>query len=192
MQRARVGVRHSGDRRDPELAARAEDAQRDLAAVRYEELLDAHEGSRFSRNARRPSWPSSPARRPAAMRASSRASDGCSRVSRFAARVASGPDLRIAALEERGEALLALGARAALGDRARRLLGRVRCAGELLRDARSLGAGGQQLADDPVHRGGRFSRNARRPSWASADPGSARTDSSLARSIDARRSSTET
>ena len=52
-------------------------------------------GLRLSRNARSPSCPSSPERRPAAIRASSSPSDGRSRASRFAARVASGPDCRI-------------------------------------------------------------------------------------------------
>ena len=42
--RAPSSGRDDGDGRDPELAARAEDAQRDLAAVRYEELSDAHCG----------------------------------------------------------------------------------------------------------------------------------------------------
>ena len=63
-----------GDGRDPELAAGAEDAQRDFSAVRDEQLADPHarslgapvrpnahvdearqEGARFSRNARSPS-----------------------------------------------------------------------------------------------------------------------------------------
>ena len=37
--------RRDRDGRDPELAAGAEDAHRDLAAVRYEELPDAHPGA---------------------------------------------------------------------------------------------------------------------------------------------------
>src|SRR4029077_2768417 len=57
----RVGVH--GDRLDPHLAARADDSQRDFAAIRYEEPSDRHEGSRFSMNARMPSWPSLDTRR---------------------------------------------------------------------------------------------------------------------------------
>ena len=40
VQRARVGLGVHGDGRDAELAARADDAQRDLAAVRDEDLLE--------------------------------------------------------------------------------------------------------------------------------------------------------
>ncbi len=43
VERARVVGRHDRDRRDPLLPARAKDAQRDLAAVRHEELPDRHE-----------------------------------------------------------------------------------------------------------------------------------------------------
>ena len=103
VQRAAVVGRGHGHGRDPELAAGAEDAHGDLAAVGDQELGDRHcrrlgpassgerqAAGRFSRKARRPSWPSAPARRPAATSvvASSR---GPSRTSRFAARAASGP-----------------------------------------------------------------------------------------------------
>ena len=45
VQRARVGLGVDGDRRDAELAARADDAQRDFAAVRDEDLLRNMVGS---------------------------------------------------------------------------------------------------------------------------------------------------
>ena len=48
MQRAPVVGRGDRDRRDPELAARAEDAQRDLAAVRDQELPDRHRADPMS------------------------------------------------------------------------------------------------------------------------------------------------
>src|SRR5204862_4524010 len=47
VQRALVVPRHDGDGRDSERAARAEDAQRDLAAVRYEELADLHRAAAY-------------------------------------------------------------------------------------------------------------------------------------------------
>ena len=50
VQRAAVVQRDHGDGRDPELTARAEDPQRDLAAVRYEELLDRHNTANVSRH----------------------------------------------------------------------------------------------------------------------------------------------
>ena len=90
VQRAGVVGRRDRDGRDPELAAGAEDADGDLAAVRYEELPDPHAGGRFSRNARRPSWPSSLVRRSAA-RATASSSPGGSSTSRFASRTAIGP-----------------------------------------------------------------------------------------------------
>ena len=56
----------------------------DDRADEEEQPLQADQpGLRLSRNARRPSWPSSPARRPAAIRASSLPSDGRSRASRL-------------------------------------------------------------------------------------------------------------
>ena len=54
VQRALVVRRGDGDRGDPELARRPEDPDRDLAAIRYEELPDFHAGGRLSRKARRP------------------------------------------------------------------------------------------------------------------------------------------
>src|SRR5215218_2322230 len=93
VERARVVWRSDGDRRDPEAVAGAEDARGDLAAVRYEELPDRHAAGRFSRNARRPSWPSAPDRRRAARSATSGA-PGASPTRRLAARTASGPPAR--------------------------------------------------------------------------------------------------
>ena len=59
VQRVRVGVRVDRDGRDAELAAGADDADRDLAAVGDQDLRDtSHDAFRFSRNARSPSWPS--------------------------------------------------------------------------------------------------------------------------------------
>ena len=56
MQRAAVVGRDDRHRRDPELARRAEDAQRDLAAVRYEELANLPQpGKRKQRDRRRAS-----------------------------------------------------------------------------------------------------------------------------------------
>src|SRR5215210_5633642 len=78
---------------DPQSLARPEDADGDLAAIRYEELADRHAGSRFSRNARSPSWPSSPVRSRAARCATSGAG-GASRTSRFASLTAVGPPAR--------------------------------------------------------------------------------------------------
>src|SRR5262249_12304043 len=51
-----------------------------------------HDGSRFSRKARRPCWPSSPERSPAAIRASCSPSPDGSSTSSLAARTAAGPD----------------------------------------------------------------------------------------------------
>jgi hypothetical protein len=44
VQRAGVVLGRDGHARDSELAAGPEDPQCDLAPVRYEELLDAHDG----------------------------------------------------------------------------------------------------------------------------------------------------
>ena len=96
VQRAGVVLRRDRHGRDPELAAGPEDPQRDLAAVRYEELLDAHDAPRFSRKARRPSWPSSLVRRWAMRRSVPRPS-GRSSTSFFACRAASGPAVRSSA-----------------------------------------------------------------------------------------------
>src|SRR6185437_15494014 len=92
VQRALVVGRDDGDGRDPLGVAGAEDPDGDLAAVGYEELSDLHAAGRLSRNARRPSWPSGLVRSLAATRAAS-SPPGRSRISRFAARVASGPAL---------------------------------------------------------------------------------------------------
>ena len=56
--RADIVRSRDSDSRDPEAVACPHDAGRDLAANRYEESTDRHAGGRFSRNARRPSWPS--------------------------------------------------------------------------------------------------------------------------------------
>ncbi len=48
VQRSTIVRRDDGDGRDPELAARAEDAKRDLAAVRYKELGDLHSAASVS------------------------------------------------------------------------------------------------------------------------------------------------
>src|SRR2546422_6665661 len=57
---ARIGVRVDCNGWDPELAAGADDANGNLAAVRDQDLRDAsHEAFRFSRKARSPSCPSS-------------------------------------------------------------------------------------------------------------------------------------
>src|SRR2546430_1416382 len=93
MQRALVVRRDGGDGRDPFGRAGAEDPDGDLAAVGYEELPDLHAAVRLSRNARRPSCPSGLVRSLAASRAAS-SPPGRSRISCFAARVASGPALR--------------------------------------------------------------------------------------------------
>ena len=60
MRGADIGVRVDRDGLDAELAACADDAQRDLAAVRDEDAFDHRDqrGGRLSRNARNPSWPS--------------------------------------------------------------------------------------------------------------------------------------
>ena len=92
MQRALVVRRGDGDRGDSLGRAGAEDAEGDLAAVGYEELPDLHAAWRLSRNARRPSWPSGLVRSLAASCAAS-SPPGRSRISCFAARVASGPAL---------------------------------------------------------------------------------------------------
>src|SRR5215208_5156425 len=96
VQRVTIVRGRHRNRRDPELAAGPEDPQRDLAPVGYEEFFDAHEGSRFSRNARRPSWPSSLVRLWAILRSVLRPS-GRSRTSFFAWRAASGPAERSSA-----------------------------------------------------------------------------------------------
>ncbi len=92
VQRVLVVRGGDGDRGDPELAGRPEDTDRDLAAIRYEELPDFHAGGRLSRKARSPSWPSSLVRMRAASSASSSPSGGSGRTRRFASRTAAGPD----------------------------------------------------------------------------------------------------
>src|SRR5688572_504271 len=96
----RIGVHR--DRAHPHALRRPEHATRDLATVRDEERRHpCQRGERFSRNARRPSWPSS-LTRAAAIRSivSPRTSCGSrpatSRTSRFAAFTAAGPPSRIA------------------------------------------------------------------------------------------------
>src|SRR5207244_8478020 len=71
VRRACVGVRVHGYALDAQLTARADDSERDLAAVRDEQPFDHFDqvGLRFSRKARRPSWPSAEARRDASVRA---------------------------------------------------------------------------------------------------------------------------
>ena len=62
VQRVLVGLRVDRDRLDAELAARADDAQRDLAAVRDQDLIEnighqgfaAHFSSTFTANSRSP------------------------------------------------------------------------------------------------------------------------------------------
>src|SRR6185503_16673047 len=58
--RVRIGI--NGHGLDVELSTRANDAARDLAAIRYQQSLDhgltVQRGCRFSRNAFKPSWPS--------------------------------------------------------------------------------------------------------------------------------------
>src|SRR5919108_273632 len=49
MERRPIVGRNDRDRRDPERAARSKHAQRDLATVRYEELLDRHSSANVSR-----------------------------------------------------------------------------------------------------------------------------------------------
>src|SRR5918999_18682 len=93
MERAAVVGRRDRDGLDAEALARPEDPDGDLTAVRYEELPDRHAASRFSRNARRPSWPSSLVRSLAARCATSGA-PGASRRRRFASRTAAGPPAR--------------------------------------------------------------------------------------------------
>ena len=51
MQRPMVVRGDDGDGLDPQLVARAEDPQRDLAAVRYEELLDGQSITNVIRHA---------------------------------------------------------------------------------------------------------------------------------------------
>ena len=51
MQRPMVVRGHDGDGLDPQLVASAEDPQRDLAAVRYEELLDGQSITNVTRHA---------------------------------------------------------------------------------------------------------------------------------------------
>src|SRR5262245_65545074 len=68
MQRTLVSVGVHPDALDSELAARANDANGDFSAVRNQEAPDHRVdqlGDRFSRNARRPSWPSADTRRAA-------------------------------------------------------------------------------------------------------------------------------
>jgi len=43
VRRGRIGIREHGDRRDIELAARADDAERDFAAIGDEKTLDHQE-----------------------------------------------------------------------------------------------------------------------------------------------------
>src|SRR5215211_86890 len=67
VHRTLVGLRVDGDALYPEFAAGADDTNRYLAAVGDEKALEAHcsilqRGSRFSRKAASPSWPSSPVR----------------------------------------------------------------------------------------------------------------------------------
>ena len=52
VQRAAIVGRHDGDRLDAELAARAEDADRDLSPVRDEQLVDRHDGALYDPVAR--------------------------------------------------------------------------------------------------------------------------------------------
>src|SRR6266536_3581209 len=93
VQRALVVGGDDGDGRDPFGCAGAKDPGGDLAAVGYEELPDLHAAGRLSRNARKPSCPSGLARSLAASCAAS-SPPGRSRISCFAARVASGPAAR--------------------------------------------------------------------------------------------------
>ena len=67
VQRAGIGIRVHRDGLDAQLAAGADDADGDLAAVGDQDLRDqaSHRGFRFSRKARSPSWPSFETRRAA-------------------------------------------------------------------------------------------------------------------------------
>ena len=96
----RVGVGVHGDGPHVHAPRRAEDAARDLTAVRDEERRH-HFGLRRSRNDRMPSWPSSLTRMPAMRstvfsRTSATGRPATSRTSRFAAFTACGPPATIA------------------------------------------------------------------------------------------------
>src|SRR5918998_177986 len=105
VHRPLVGLRVDGHGPYPELLARPDDAHGHLAAVRDQQLIKVHHsslqaGSRFSRKAPKPSWPSSPVRSCAMRRAiisvasSPRSASLSSRKSAFVAARASGPPLR--------------------------------------------------------------------------------------------------